>query len=229
MSNYLSDEEIDGMYEEAGIEPAALSASMPAQPMVAAPSGPVAPDATVYPIYPITGMGQAPPAADSLLTRQIGPLPVWGWGLVVAGVGVGGYFIWQNQQKKVASNSDSEGGDAGGGSTGGASEGGWGPSRSTFGDHLRKLFTRKAMADRVAIYTDADEAKKKLKQVSPLVTIKVDGAYKVDKDLEKLCRREGLSAVAHEDGSIGFYPATSKRGREWEEYIDALRDDGQTV
>ena len=55
------------------------------------------------------------------------------------------------------------------------------------------------------------------------------GAVKADAALQRFARREGLNPVQHEDGSIGFYPHTGKRGKEWEEYIDALRDEGQKV
>lgn len=229
--NYLSDEEIDWLHEEAGVGPPVVEtqAVMPAVAGQVPMSG-----APVYPIYPVPGMGQSsaqPGPSESLLTRQMGPLPMWGWGLLAAGVGVGGFFWWQSQQKKVEPNSPDGDAEPSRPALGAGEEsgGGWSPSRSRFGDQLRRYFTRKGMADRCAIYTDADEAKKKLKHVSPLVTIKVEGAFKADKDMEKLCRREGLSAVAHEDGSIGFYPTESKKGREWEEYIDALRDEGQTV
>ena len=73
-----------------------------------------------------------------------------------------------------------------------------------------------------------DDAAKKLKQVSPLITFKVEGAYKIDGELTKLCKREGLQAIAHDDGSVGLYPASSgKRGKEWETYVDELRDAGE--
>lgn len=228
MSDFLSDEEIDEMYDDAGI-----SGPQPVQyaPVPAPMQVPVhhAPPAPVYPVYPISGMGQAPAAADSgnLLTRQVGPLPVWGWGLIAAGVGVGGYFWWQNKGKAVSANA--EGSSLAAPALGSGDDEKWSPSRSKFGDQLKRYFTRKGMGDRCTVYTDADEAKKKLKHVSPLITIKIEGQYKVDKDLEKLCRREGLNPTAHEDGSVGLYPIESKRGKEWEEYIDALRDEGQSV
>jgi hypothetical protein len=197
---------------------------MAPMPMESAPSAP-----QVYPIYPLVGMGQAPAeSGGNLLTRQVGPLPVWGWGLLAAGVGVGGYFWWQ--KSKSMSPNTGEAPASGAMALGsGDGDGKWGPSRSRFGDQLTRYFTRKGMSNRCTVYTDADDAKRKLKQVSPLITIKIEGKYEVDPDLEKLCRREGLNPTAHEDGSIGLYPTESKRGKAWEEYIDALRDDGQTV
>jgi hypothetical protein len=176
-------------------------------------------------------MGQVP--GESLLTRRYGPLPVWGWALGALGVGVGGYFFWQNQQKSVSKN----------GSEGESRERelssvdespsatqGWSPSRSGFCEQIKKHFMRKGMSDSVEIFEDADTAKKKLKQVSPLINIKCSATYKPDADLVKICKREGLNPIVHEDKTIGLYPiAGAKRGKAWEEYIDLLRDDGQTV
>lgn len=228
MSDFLTDDEIDEMYEDAGIEGYAPMVA-PRAPMSPAPmQAPMAAPQQIYPVYPLTGIGQAAPAAEGgLLNKQVGPLPVWGWGLIAAGVGVGGYFWWQNRSKSLSANPDGSASVAA--LPSGDGDGKWSPSRSRFGDQLNKYFTRKGMGDRCTVYMDADDAKKKLKHVSPLITIKIEGKYQVDKDLEKLCRREGLNPTAHEDGTIGLYPTDSKRGKEWEEYIDALRDDGQTV
>lgn len=231
MSEFLTDDEIDEMYEDAGVggyaemQPAAMPVARAPMPPAPAPHEPV------YPVYPLTGMGQAPAAnaGGNMFTKQVGPLPVWGWGLIAAGVGVGGYFWWQNKGKSVSANASAApaGTPALGG--GGEDDSKWSPSRSRFGDQLKRYFSRKGMGDRCTVYTDADEAKRKLKHVSPLITIKIEGKYESDKDLEKLCRREGLNPTAHEDGTIGLYPIESKRGKEWEEYIDALRDEGQSV
>jgi peptidyl-tRNA hydrolase len=51
----------------------------------------------------------------------------------------------------------------------------------------------------------------------------------VDQAFTRFCRREGLNPSQHADGSIGLYPHSTKRGKEWEEYVDALRDEGQKV
>lgn len=223
--DYVTDDEIDEVYGEAP------------QTQVAPPLPQPAGILNGLPVYPIA-LAQVPPASagDSLLTRKIGPLPVWGWALAAIGTGVGGYFLWQQSQKAVSKNDGDEEGERSSRpelpeDTGGGREG-WSPSRGAFCAQLNKHFTRKGMADKVTIFDDADEAKAsgKLKSVSPLINIKCEASYKPDKDLLRLCKREGLNPIVHEGGSIGLYPATSgKRAAEWEKYIDLLRDDGQKV
>lgn len=221
--DYVTDEEIDEMYGDGP------------QTQVAQPVPQPAGSLNGLPVYPLA-LAQVPPApaGDNLLTRKIGPLPVWGWALAAIGTGIGGYYLWQQSQKvsKNVGNDDDESEkpslpeDTGGGREA------WSPSRGAFCGHLNKHFMRKGMADKVTIFDDADEAKAsgKFKSVSPLINIKCEVSYKPDKDLIRLCKREGLNPIPHEDGSIGLYPATSgKRAQEWEKYIDLLRDDGQKV
>jgi hypothetical protein len=224
--DFVTDEEIDEMYGEAP----------PPQMQQQAVQGGLAPVTNMggVPVYPLS-LAQVPPApaTDSILTRKVGPLPVWGWALTALGVGVGGYFLWQTN-KKVSKNDGGEDDDAPRSMPEDTETGreGWGPSRGTFCGQLSKHFMRKGMSDRVKIFDDADAAlaSGKFKTVSPLINIKCDGTYKPDKDLVRLCKREGLNPIVHEDGSIGLYPATSgKRAAEWEKYIDLLRDDGQKV
>lgn len=183
------------------------------------------------PLYDLS-LAQAPPAQNGtpgLLTRKIGPLPVWGWGLIAAGLGGVGYVWYRSKKAAPVKANDAEDTARSDDDEDERPAGGWSPSRSRFGDQLNRHLTRKGLAGRCRVYTDADEADKAgLKAVSPLITIKVTGAkVKVDKDLDRLCKRDGLTPTEHEDGSIGLYPTSSKRGREWEKYIDALRDDGQ--
>jgi hypothetical protein len=113
------------------------------------------------------------------------------------------------------------------------SNGGWEPSRSRFAELLERYYQRQGHAQHAKVWHDAEDAKSKgkLKFVSPLVNVEVKDSkmVKVDPALTRFCRREGLNPVAHSDGSIGLYPHNSKRGKAWEEYIDALRDDGQKV
>lgn len=187
-----------------------------------------APPPTVFPLAPLAD-GQLPASSTPapLLRRNVGPLPVWGWALVATAAGVGGWYYLRGRgkdpEKNGADESEREG------ESGESSESGWSPSRSRFADMLRRFFSKSGVADKVTVYHDADDAKKaKLKHVSPLVTIVAKGQLPM-KELEKFSRREGLKPIAHEGGIIGFYPVTGKRGRAWEEYIDLLRDDGQTV
>jgi hypothetical protein len=171
--------------------------------------------------YPLA---QAPAAPEPLLQRRVAGLPVWGWGLGLLAAGGAAYLLLK-KKKEVEKNGDD---DASGGADLPALPAGWQPSRSGFGDRLKVVLSKNGIADKTTIYVDADEAKKKLKQVSPLVTIQCKTKPPV-KELDKFAKREGLTAVEHESGVVGFYPGGGKKGKAWEEYIDALRDDGQKV
>ncbi len=193
-------------------------------------------DGAQLPFYPLSPsqqypLAQVPPtgpatASEPVLTRRIGPLPVWGWALLtVVGGGVGYYFYSQKDEKKVTRNrgSSNEGmGDDAEPSTG------FRTSRSEFADKLHGHLRKNGMAEKVTIYRDADEAKKKLKQVSPLVTIKCQMRPPL-KELDRFAKREGLTAIEHDDNAVGCYPRGGNKGKAWEDYTDALRDDGQEV
>ena len=219
-------DQIEGEYFErvqvrrSGLEQAYPLAPVPAQPVVAQPAP--------IPLYDIS-LAQAPEQAqqESLLTRRVAGLPVWSWGLIgTAAIGAGWYF-WK--QGKVVSNPPESPPVM---RPLPAVEEGWSPSRSRFGDSLGHWMKRHSIPARdVTVYTDADEAKRHVKPVSPLVTIKCAASVKMPMDdLQKLCAEEGLCATDHGGGVIGFYPAESgPRATEWESYIDALRDEGQTV
>lgn len=216
-NDYVTDDQIDAIYDEHSALVAAARGDALGTPAASAPVTEV----VAAPIYPMP-VQQA--QAEPLLARKVAGVPIWAIGLGAIALG-GGAWWYMNQRKEVTPNGD-------GNATPEpppSDDKRWSPSRSGFGDVLKRHFQRRGIVDKAHIYTDADEAKKKLKQVSPLITIKVDGGYKPDKDMDKLCRREGLQPIVHEDGTIGLYPTVSKRGREWEEYIDALREDGQTV
>jgi hypothetical protein len=224
-----TDDEIDGMFAPWAEEEEEV-VSM-ATPVAAAPT-PAAPLGTFegLPLYPLAQVPPAPAPAQTtgttFFTQKLGPLPVWAWALGLAGTAAGGYFFWTQTRKVSANTGESKDDEAGHALPADTESSGWRPSRTEFAGQLNRFFTRKGLSGKVHIYPDADEASGKLKQVSPLVNVKWDG-YKADKELEKLCKREGLSVIAHE-GSVGFYPAASgKKAKAWEEYIDLLRDDGQ--
>jgi hypothetical protein len=230
--DFVTDDEVDEMFGGDEAPPQQQRQALP-QPVVQQGVQPIG-NINGLPVYPLA-LAQVPPVVGApvvgdFLTRKYGPLPVWGWALTALGTGLGGYFIWHTTQKKVSKNDggedDSEDDETSEG--GGEGRGSWGPSRSAFTDQLNKYFSRKAV--KAQVFHDADDAKKKLKIVSPLINVKFDVAYKPDRDLVRLCKREGLKPTVHEDGTIGLYPVqANKRGREWEKYIDLLRDDGQTV
>ena len=225
--DYVTDDDIDEMYGDGRHVPQA-QAMQPAPQPAAHPVNSMG----GLPVYPLA-LAQVPssPAPDNLLTRKVGPLPLWGWALTALGTGLGGYLWWQSSKKVSKNDGDDEERAPRSLPEDTSDKGSWNPSRGAFCEQLTKHFTRKGMSDKVKIF-DADQAKAsgKLKHLSPLINIKCDVAYKPDKDLLRLCKREGLNPIAHEDGTIGLYPASSgKRAQEWEKYIDLLRDDGQKV
>lgn len=177
------------------------------------------------PVLPLPpGLGQA---EEPFLQRKVGGLPVWMWGLIVAGGGTAAYFVMREKKdesksasskaaiaktepKRLERNKSSD----------------WSPSRGRFVDALSKKFSGKFEK----VYDDADEAKASFKTVSPLINVKAKPGYQIDKAFESFCKADGLHPVMHDDNEIGIYPADgTAKGREWEEYVDALRDDGQTV
>jgi len=225
----IEDEALDGLEQGARSPALRIEASEGRYPMAVA--GAPVQQAPVLPIYPLpAGIGQAappPPAPEPFLSRKMMGVPTWAWLLVGSGAGVGGYLYWKKSQKVERNEGgSSESPDSAPSSD--AESGSWSPSRSKFGQQVQSFLSKKGMGDKVTVYTDADEAKAKLKTVSPLITLKCAVRMPIT-DLDKMCRREGLMCVEHEEGVVGLYPTTSKRGKQWEQYIDALRDDGQTV
>jgi len=177
--------------------------------------------------------GAAPPPGWAL--RQYGGVPVWAWGLMTLAGGAAGYFFWRGRGDQPSPNDPSS---SPAPSVGEAimaapeQRGGWRPSRTTIVGQLERYLQKKGASSAVKIWLDADDArdKGKLAHVSPLVNLEVTGkTFKVDQAFTRFCRREGLNPVQHADGNIGLYPHSTKRGKEWEEYVDALRDEGQKV
>lgn len=184
--------------------------------------------------------GVPPGGLVGLVTKKVGPLPVWAWVLIASGAGGTGYYLYKsktapkpNSDDDDSSSSPSVGdvlmnavtGAGGGGS-------GWSPSRSRFAEQLQRYFAKKGQSEHAVVWHDAEDAKVKggLSHVSPLVNVQVKGGgVKVDTALTRFARREGLNPIQHDDGSIGLYPHSTKRGKEWEGYIDALRDEGQSI
>jgi hypothetical protein len=251
--DFYSDDEIDSLFSEqreryevaqrqidaGGSDLAPIEDSMPAS---FAPPPPV----PLYPLAMASGAPAGAPAQNGIVgfvTKPVGPLPVWAWTLLAGAGGAAVYFYSKRGEPKKNGDDDSSESKSsgvmanlmaavsGGGSpsSGGSS---WSPSRSSFAASLERFFQRKGKGQHVKVWVDADDAKNqgKMNTVSPLVNVQVHGgAVKVDQALQRFARREGLNPVQHEDGSIGFYPHSSKRGKEWEGYIDALRDEGQRV
>jgi hypothetical protein len=188
--------------------------------------------------------GQSPAGSVmNVMKRPMGPLPLWAWLLIGGGVVGTGYFALRRGgvEKNKSDESDSSSSSPSLGERiarawsppkSEPNKSGWSPSRSAFAESLQRYFDKKGQSAHVVVWHDADEAKQQggMQFVSPLINIQVKGGgVKVDQALTRFCRREGLDPKAHTDGNIGLYPHTTKRGKEWEEYIDALRDDGQSV
>lgn len=190
----------------------------------AAALAPVAP-VQLFPI-PLGQMAPTPEPEPSLLARRFLGLPAWAWGVGILAAGGAGYYYYS---QKLASN-DGEEPDADESSSTGAAEdgGGFTTSRSAMGDKIRAWLDKRGLGTQVTVFTDADEAKKRLKQVSPLITLKSTTTIPIA-ELDKVCRRDGLMLIEHDGGVVGLYPTTSRRGKAWEKYIDDLRDEGQTV
>lgn len=180
-------------------------------------------------LYPIP-LGQTEPTPEpepSLLARRFLGLPAWAWGVGILAAGGAGYYYYS---QKLAANDGDESDAEEPSLDGGADEsgGGFTTSRSAIGDKIRVWLNKRGLGSQVTVFTDADEAKKKLKHVSPLITLKTSAKIPVA-ELDKILRRDGLSLTEHDGGVIGLYPTTSRRGKAWEKYIDDLRDEGQTV
>lgn len=191
------------------------------------------------PLYPLSlaQLGQQAEAGGGVIgfaKKKIGPLPIWAWALVGGVAGTGAFLYLRKRSSSSSSSGESESSvERNPSSDDESSEPtGWSPSRSSFASQLQRHFEKKGHGNSVVVWHDAEDAQKKgkMKFVSPLINVEVkDSSVKVDAALQKFCRREGLNPIAHSDGSIGLYPHTGKRGKAWEEYVDALRDDGQQV
>jgi len=176
--------------------------------------------------------GPVQPATDgNILTARYAGVPGWGWGLITIGVLGGGYYLYKHGMT-TPNEGEKDDDDRPALPPPPADEGGWSPSRTRFGHQLTSFIGKRGLpAKDIKVYTDADEAKRYCKPVSPLITLKCSTSTTLPMaDLEKLCKKEGLTATDHGSGVVGLYPnPTGKRGRAWERYIDDLRDDGQTV
>lgn len=201
----------------------------PSQPYPLVPVAAPVPQPPPIPLYDIS-LAQAPEQQpqESILTRRVAGLPMWSWGLIgTAALGAGWYFL---RQGKIESNPEPQRQERPRAFAAAPEQ--WSPSRSRFGESLERWMAGRSVSKGdVKVYMDADEAKAHVKPVSPLVTMKCSTSVKVPVDeLQKFCAEEGLCATDHGSGVIGFYPAESgSRAQEWESYIDALRDEGQTV
>lgn len=187
------------------------------------------------PIYDVS-LAQTPEQqSEPLLTRRIAGIPAWGWGIIGVGTLAGGWYLYSHGLKpnKEEAEPEPEREPEPPPSPALPEKREWEPSRTVFGDQLRRWMSKRALPVKdVTVYVDSDVAMKHCKPCSPLVTIKCASTVQMPLDeLNKFAAREGLAATDHGSGIIGFYPADSgsKKAQLWEEYVDLLRDDGQEI
>lgn len=228
---HLTDDQIDNMFSDRYDDPV----------MESAPDPTIVEDYPRMDVYPLA-LAQAPasPAPTSgivgFITRPMGPMPLWAWVLLGGSVAGAGYLL-MNKSSSDSSSSDDDDESASKPRVGDVvpndgSPNEWGPSRSRFAQQLEGYLTKKGHGSSAKVWHDAEDARGAgMTTVSPLINIQIKGdPVKVDVAMQRFCRRDGLNPVQHADGSIGLYPHSgSKRGKEWESYVDALRDDGQTI
>ena len=189
--------------------------------------------------------------AQGLLRREVQGVPLWAWLLGVGAIAGGGYYLYTRAQAgagdgggddsdetpKVRANRSRRalpsGDDHEDRSSSSSRRSSWSPSRSRIADRTKKWLSERDKATGTTIFVDADEAMAKgVKNPSPLVNIKVKSNSDLDKDADfkKWVRREGLNPVRIDKTTVGLVPAdNTKRGIEWEGYVDALREEGQKV
>lgn len=194
-------------------------------------------------------VGQAPaPAGPATgggwLRQDVAGMPVWALLLGLTALGGGGYYLFTRAKAKAMDGDDDDGVEAnppsssGGGSSGSSSSSSsgsnWAPSRSRTAEQVKKwLKARNADSDVREVFEDADDALSKgVKNPSPLINLKVKGNAKLheDENFRRWARRQGLNPVRIDRTTVGLVPAdNTKRGAEWESYVDALREEGQKV
>ncbi len=211
---------------------------------VAFPAGPYPYPAGRYPVDltpintpPIPWAGnyfpQTPVGADedeeNIFTKKVGGLPVYGWAIGVAVLGAGAYFLYQkykereDQERELAQNEEQQ-------EAGLARNRGWSPSRSGFAEQIESFLKSNGIRG-VRVYPDADEAARTIKNPSPLITMRVPRGSNLHANAQfvNMCRNEGLKPVETSEGIVGLYPDKGKKAKQWERYIDDLRDEGQKI
>lgn len=178
--------------------------------------------------YPENGVGED--EDENLLTKKIAGLPVWGWGAIVAVVGIGGYVVYTQMQPggMLAKNEEPEGDEDEGKPV--RPNGQWAPSRSGFGAEIDSFLKQNGIKG-VKVMTDADDAAKLVKTPSPIITLRTNRSAPLHTNPQfiALCEEDGLKPIETADNVVGLYPSKGKRGKAWEKYVDDLRDEGQQI
>jgi len=161
------------------------------------------------------------------LRRDVAGMPVWGWvvGLSAVGAGLLALSKAQEQERTQAASAASRLE---------ANSKPWAPSRSGVATELSDWLRQNGHSG-CAVIADADDAAKKhaIKNPSPLINLKLSSsgsALDQNPAFKALLAQHGLEPVRVEEEVVGLVPNKgSERSAEWERYIDALREEGQTV
>jgi hypothetical protein len=193
---------------------------------------------------------QMSPGQPGLLRREINGVPVWMYAAGLAVVGGGAYYLYTKAQASAAdaestpslrpnpeprerTRSRASRPEPADDPSPSRSSTRWSPSRAKVASRMEKWLTQRNALKGVTILPDADDAMAKgIKNPSPLINLKVSTNTSLHKndDFRRWARREGLNPVRLDRTTIGLVPAdNTKRGAEWEDYVDALREEGQRV
>lgn len=187
---------------------------------------------------------------ESILTKKVAGLPVWGWATIAAGV-AGVWLVYKQTQPggvlaKNDADPDAEPDDDDDAEPVQANKE-WSPSRSRFGAQIDAFLKQNGIKG-VKVYIDADDAVKAgVKTPSPLITMRTNkaAALHTNPQLIAMCEAEGLKPIETADNIVGLYPSKGvahsgkgakkvkrngrDRGEMQENYINDLRDEGQQV
>jgi len=178
---------------------------------------------------------------ESILTKKVIGIPVWGWAAGLAVLGIGGYVVYKQMQPGGMFAKDfsvAEGTAEDDEEALRANKGTWSPSRSRFGKQIDAFLKQHGIRG-VRVYIDSGDAVKAgIKTPSPLITLRTQKSHSLHADagFVALCNEEGLNPIETSDNIVGLYPykSTKKlkrgeqdRGKAYEGYIDDLRDEGQ--
>lgn len=175
---------------------------------------------------PVGGVVAGDDPMAGWLRRDVAGMPVWGWLVGVGVVGAGLVALSQMQERKLAEGTPQLEANA-------SSAGPWSPSRTGVSSELSE-WLRANGNSACTVIADADEASKvhRIKNPSPLINVKVNPGSKLEENaaFKQLLATHGLEPVRVEENVVGLVPNKgTPRASEWESYIDALREEGQSV
>jgi len=163
--------------------------------------------------------------APGWLRRDVAGLPLWGWVVGVGVISAGLAALNQQMQERARATGAPPKLEANGQP--------WAPSRTGVSSELSEWLRANGNSGATVI-ADADDAAKmhRVKNPSPLINIKVVPGSKLDENpaFKAMLAEHGLEPVRVEEHVVGLVPNKgTPKAAEWESYIDALREEGQTV